>query len=419
MYQAPRGTRDILPQEQAYWRYIEEKAVEISQLYGYSRIDTPTFEDTRLSSRSVGEGTDIVQKEMYTFTDGGGNQITLRPEGTASVCRAYLEHGMHNQPQPVKLYYLAPIYRYERPQAGRYRQHHQFGYEAIGDDDPALDAEVIDMAWRLLELLGLKRLSLLLNSIGCRKCRPDYLAILRQYYAQHSSDLCPECKVRLERNTLRLLDCKKPLCQQLAASSPRSIDRLCPECQEHFSQLKRYLEQLQLPFVVNHCLVRGLDYYTRTVFEIQPETGGAQSTIGGGGRYDDLIEELGGKPTPAVGFACGIERIMLNLKKEKVAIPPLPRPKVFIAQVGDKARDEAVKLAARLRRAGIGVLQASVPKSLKAQLRQANNLGAHYAVIIGEQEIKTGTVILRDMTTAKQETLLLAEIEEKLRSQLA
>ena len=419
MYQAPRGTRDILPQEQAYWRYIEEKAANISQLYGYSRIDTPTFEDTRLFSRSVGEGTDIVQKEMYTFTDGGGNQITLRPEGTASVCRAYLEHGMHNQPQPVKLYYLAPIYRYERPQAGRYRQHHQFGYEAIGDDDPALDAEVIDMAWRLLELLGLKHLSLLLNSIGCRKCRPDYLANLRQYYAQHSSDLCPECKVRLERNTLRLLDCKKPLCQQLAASSPRSIDCLCPECQEHFSQLKRYLEQFQLPFVVNHCLVRGLDYYTRTVFEIQPETGGAQSTIGGGGRYDDLIEELGGKPTPAVGFACGIERIILNLKKQKVAIPPLPRPKVFIAQVGDKARDEAVKLAARLRQAGIGVLQASVSKSLKAQLRQANNFGAHYTVIIGEQEIKTGTVILRDMTTAKQETLLLAEIEEKLRSQLA
>ncbi len=419
MYQAPRGTRDILPQEQTYWRYIEEKAANISQLYGYSRIDTPTFEDTRLFSRSVGEGTDIVQKEMYTFTDGGGNQITLRPEGTASVCRAYLEHGMHNQPQPVKLYYLAPIYRYERPQAGRYRQHHQFGYEAIGDDDPALDAEVIDMAWRLLELLGLKHLSLLLNSIGCRKCRPAYLAILRQYYAQHSSDLCPECKVRLERNTLRLLDCKKPLCQQLAASSPRSIDCLCPECQEHFSQLKRYLEQLQLPFVVNHCLVRGLDYYTRTVFEIQPETGGAQSTLGGGGRYDDLIEELGGKPTPAIGFACGIERIILNLKKQKVAIPPLPRPQVFIAQVGDKARDEAVKLAARLRQAGIGVLQASVSKSLKAQLRQANNLGAHYAVIIGEQEMKTGTVILRDMTTAKQETLLLAEIEEKLRSQLA
>jgi len=410
-----RGTTDILPQEQAYWRHIEQKASHICQLYGYERIDTPAFENPRLFARSIGEETDIVEKEMYTFEDRGGNQITLRPEGTAPVCRAYVEHGMHNQPQPVKLYYLAPIFRYERPQAGRYRQHYQFGYEAIGDDDPVLDAEVIDMAWQFFESLKLKRLSLQLNSIGCRKCRPDYLAILRQHYAQHRANLCPECRVRLERNTLRLLDCKKPRCQQLAASSPKSVDCLCPECQEHFARLKRSLKQLELPFVVNHCLVRGLDYYTRTVFEIQPETGGAQSTIGGGGRYDDLIEELGGKSTPAVGFACGIERIILNLKKQKVAIPPLPRPEVFIAHVGDRARDEAVKLAARLRRAGIGVLPASSSKSLKAQLRQANNSGAHYAVIIGEQEVETGTVILRDMTNAQQETVPIGQLKGELR----
>jgi histidyl-tRNA synthetase len=418
LYQAPRGTVDILPQEQAYWRYIEQKASHICQLYGYERIDTPALEDTGLFARSIGEETDIVEKEMYSFKDKGGNQLTLRPEGTAPVCRAYIEHGMHNQPQPVKLYYLAPIFRYERPQAGRYRQHYQFGYEAIGDDDPILDAEVIDIAWRFFEILGLKRLTLLLNSIGCRKCRPDYLASLRQYYAQHHNELCPECKVRLERNTLRLLDCKKPICQQLAAASPRSVDCLCTGCEEHFNSLKKYLEQLKLPFVVNHCLVRGLDYYTRTVFEIQPEAGGAQSTIGGGGRYDDLIEELGGKPTPAVGFATGIERIILNLKKQKVAIPPIPKPKVFIAQVGDSARDEAVKLAARLRQAGIGVLQASSSKSLKAQLRQANSFGAHYAVIIGEQELETGTVILRDMTTAQQETISLKELQDKLHHQL-
>ena len=416
MYQAPRGTRDILPQEQACWRYIEEKATHVSQLYGYSRIDTPAFEDTGLFIRSVGQGTDIVEKEMYTFADRGGNQLTLRPEGTAPVCRAYLEHGMNNQPQPVKLYYLAPIFRYERPQAGRYRQHYQFGYEAIGDADPALDAEVIDIAWRFFEFLGLKNLSLLINSIGCRKCRPDYLAILRKYYAEHSAELCPECKVRLERNTLRLLDCKKPLCQQLAVSAPRSIDCLCPGCQEHFNQLKKYLGQLELPFIENHCLVRGLDYYTRTVFEIQPEMGGAQSTVGGGGRYDDLIEELGGKPTPAVGFACGIERLILNLRKQKVAIPPLPKPEVFLAHIGDKAGDEAVKLVARLRQAGIGVLLASSSRSLKAQLRQANSFDAHYAVIIGEQEVVAGTVILRDMTTARQKAVPLAGLEEKLRS---
>jgi histidyl-tRNA synthetase len=415
LYQAPRGTTDILPQQQAYWRYIEQKAAETCRLYGYSRIDTPVFEDTGLFARSVGEGTDIVTKEMYTFADRGGNQITLRPEGTAPVCRAYLEHGLHNQPQPVRLYYLSPIFRYERPQSGRYRQHYQFGYEAIGDGDPALDAEVIDMAWRLFELLGLKHLSLQLNSIGCRQCRPDYLATLRQYYAGHSSKLCPDCKLRLKRNTLRLLDCKKPRCQQLAASAPKSTDHLCPDCQGHFKQLQRYLKQLELPFSIDHYLVRGLDYYTRTVFEIQPETGGAQSTIGGGGRYDDLIEELGGKATAAVGFAAGIERIILNLKKQKVAVPPLPVAEVFIAHVGTKARDEGVKLAARLRRAGIGVVPAPGSKSLKAQLRQANTLGAHYAVIIGEQEVASGTAIVRDMTTAQQKTVPLSQLEGELR----
>ena len=418
MYQAPRGTMDILPAEQVYWRYIEQKVAQTCQLYGYERIDTPAFENTNLFSRSIGEKTDIVEKEMYSFEDKGGNWMTLQPEGTAPVCRAYIEHGMHNQPQPVKLYYSTSIFRYERPQAGRYRQHHQFGYEAIGDNDPALDAEVIDMAWRFFESLGLSHLKLLLNSIGCRKCRPDYLAKLRQYYAGHRDQLCPDCRVRLEKNTLRLLDCKKSLCQQFTASAPRSADNLCPECEEHFTLLRGYLQQIELPFSVNHCLVRGLDYYTRTVFEIQPQTGGAQSTIGGGGRYDDLIEELGGKATPALGFATGIERIILNLKEQKVAIPPIPAPEVFIARAGDKVKNEAVKLASSLREAGIGVLQASSSKSLKAQLRQANNFGARFVIIIGEEEIKTGTVILRNMTTAEQETIALTELQHKLQCQL-
>ena len=351
---------------------------------------------------------------MYTFEDRGGNQLTLRPEGTAPVCRAYLEHGMQNLPQPVKLYYIASIFRYERPQAGRYRQHYQFGFEAIGEGDPALDGEVIDMAWQFLLALNLRSLSLQLNSIGCQKCRPDYIAALKDYYADYTQDLCPDCKTRLKRNPLRLLDCKKPSCQQIADSAPKSIDYLCPECAEHFRQLKKYLELLGLPFVVNHHLVRGLDYYTRTVFEIQPEGGGAQSTIIGGGRYDDLIAELGGKPTPALGFAAGIERIILNLKKQNVAIPPLPKPQVFIACLGDEARDEAIKLASTLRRAGIGVIEALGDKSLKAQLRQANSLGARYAVIIGEQEVKTGTVVLRDMTSAEQKTIPVKELGERL-----
>ncbi|MBA7673339.1 Histidine--tRNA ligase [subsurface metagenome] len=411
MYRAPRGTSDILPQEQAYWRYIEQKVVDICQLYGYERIDLPAFEDTRLFSRSIGEGTDIVEKEMYTFEDKGGNKITLRPEGTAPVCRAYLAHGMHNLPQPVKLYYIASIFRYERPQAGRYRQHYQFGYEAIGEDDPALDAEVINMAWQFFSSLNLGHLSLIINSIGCKQCRPGYLAALKDYYTDYTGDLCPDCQTRLKRNPLRLLDCKKPPCRQIADSAPRSIDHLCPQCDEHFSQLKRYLGLLELPFELNHYLVRGLGYYTRTVFEIQPEEGGAQSTLGGGGRYDDLIEELGGKPTPALGFAVGIERIILTLKKQGVPIPTLPRPQVFLAYIGDEARDEAIKLAATLRNNGIGVIEAVGNKSLKAQLRQANNLDAKYAVIIGEQEVKDGTVILRDMTTSEQKTIPISELQ--------
>ncbi len=410
LYRAPRGTSDILPKEQAYWRYMEQKVAHIGQLYGYERIDDPAFEDTRLFARSVGEDTDIVKKEMYTFEDRGGSLLTLRPEGTAPVCRAYLEHGLHNLPQPVKLYYIASIFRYERPQAGRYRQHYQFGYEAIGDDDPALDAEVIDMAWQFFLSVNLRHLSLQLNSIGCKKCRPGYIAALKDYYADHTHQLCSDCKTRLKINPLRLLDCKKPSCQQLADSAPRSIDYLCPECEEHFSRLNRYLELLDLPFVVNHHLVRGLDYYTRTVFEIQPEGGGTQSTLVGGGRYDDLIEELGGKPTPAIGFAAGIERIILQLKKQNVAIPPIPKPQVFIAYLGDKARDEAIKLASTLRRAGIGIIEAVGDKSLKAQLRQANTLGVGYAVIIGEQEVKSGTVILRDMTSAEQKTVPISQL---------
>ncbi len=387
----------------------------ICQLYGYERIDAPAFEDTQLFSRSVGDGTDIVEKQMYTFQDRGGGQITLRPEGTASVCRAYLEHGLHNLPQPVKLYYLASIFRYERPQAGRYRQHYQFGYEAIGDDDPALDAEVIDMAWQFLVTLGLRHLLLHLNSIGCKKCRPGYLTALKDYYTNYTRDLCSDCKTRLKRNPLRLLDCKKPLCQQIANSAPRSIDYLCQQCDNHFNQLKRFLELLELPFIVNHCLVRGLDYYTRTVFEIQPEAEGAQSTLGGGGRYDDLIEELGGKPTPAIGFATGLERIILNLKKQYIPVPALPKPRVFIAYMGNQAKDRAIKLASTLRTNGIGVIETAGSKSLKAQLRQANTLGVHHTVIIGDEEVNADTVILRDMTTAQQKTVPVGELLEFLK----
>jgi histidyl-tRNA synthetase len=410
LYQAPRGTSDILPQEQAYWRFIEQKVAQSAHLYGYERIDTPAFEDTKLFSRSVGEDTDIVTKEMYTFEDRGSSSLTLRPEGTASVCRAYLEHGMPNQPQPVKLYYIASIFRYERPQAGRFRQHYQFGYEAIGDGDPALDGEVIDMAWRFFAEMRLSRLTLQLNSIGCKQCRPGYVEELKSYYVGHALELCPECQTRLKRNPLRLLDCKQAGCQKIADAAPKSVDYLCSECAGHFSQLKRYLELLKLPFNINHHLVRGLDYYTRTVFEIQPETAGSQSTLAGGGRYDDLIGELGGRPTPAIGFAAGMDRLILNLKEQGVAIPPLPKPKVFIACLGDEAKEAATKLAAELRGAGVGVIAAMGDKSLKAQLRQANSLGVRHAVIIGEEEVRAGTVMLRDMASAEQKSVAVSEL---------
>ena len=411
MYQAVRGTSDILPEEQAYWRYVEQRAVDACRLYGYQRIDSPTFEEVGLFTRSVGQGTDIVEKEMYTFDDKGGKKITLRPEGTASVCRAYLEHGLHNLPQPVKLYYLASIFRYERPQAGRLREHHQFGCEAIGDDDPALDAEVINMAWHFFRSLNLQNLSLQLNSIGCKQCRPNYLTVLKEYYSAISAEgLCRDCHSRLSRNPLRLLDCKESSCQSLARSAPRSVDHLCPQCQTHFKQLNTYLELIEIPFTVNHRLVRGLDYYTRTVFEVQPGGGGAQSTLGGGGRYDDLIEELGGKPTPAIGFAAGIERVILNLKQQEIPIPTPSASQVFIAYTGDDARDESLKLAARLRQAGISTIAATGNKSLKAQMRQANALGVHYTVIIGDDEVRTGSVTVRDMANARQQTVPINDL---------
>jgi histidyl-tRNA synthetase len=407
VYQAPRGTADIIPGEQAYWRYVEQKASAICSLYGYERIETPTFENTRLFARGIGDGTDIVEKEMYSFKDKGDNDITLRPEGTASVCRAYIEHGMANLLQPVKLFYLTSIYRYERPQAGRLREFHQFGYEAIGDADPVIDAEVIEMAWRFYEALGLTNLNLILNSIGCNECRPKYLEELRNYYDKCNGALCRDCQTRRERNTLRLLDCKNPNCQKFVDNAPKSEDYLCPDCAQHFDSLKKYLDKLELPYTVDHKLVRGLDYYTRTVFEIQPEIEGSQNTLGGGGRYDNLIAELEGKPTPAAGFAAGIERIILNLKKQEVEIPSVEKPFVFVASMGDNARVAAVKLSSDLRKAGIGVIQSTGNKSLKAQLRQANNLAMKYTVILGDEEVALQTVVLKDMKGTGQETLPL------------
>jgi len=414
LYKAPRGTTDILPEEQSYWRYVESRAVALCSLYGYQRLDTPVFEDAGLFARSIGDNTDIVTKEMYTFEDRSGNLLALRPEGTAPVCRAYLEHGMSSLPQPVKLYYLAAIFRYERPQAGRYRQHYQFGFEAIGEADPALDAEVIDMAWSFFGSLGLKELYLYINSIGCKACRPGYLDALKHHYEKHMAGLCNDCKTRLEKNPLRLLDCKQPSCQDAAASAPKSAEYLCNECGAHFEAVQGYLRALELPFEISSRLVRGLDYYTKTVFEIQPPGEGAQSALGGGGRYDDLIEELGGKPTPAIGFATGMERAVLNLKRQETVIPGLSKADVFIAYLGDDAKVEAVKLASTLRHDGIAVALATGDRSLKAQLRQADSLGSKRVVVIGEEELKNQSVTLRNMMTREQKVVLQSKLQAEL-----
>ncbi len=414
MHKAPRGTFDILPQEHVYWKYVEEKAVSLCQLYGYQPLSTPIFEDAQLFIKTVAGGTDIVDKEMYIFEDKSGQELALRAEVTAPVCRAYIEHGLHNLVQPVKLYYIGPAFRYERPQFGRYRQHHQFGFEALGDADPVLDAEVIEMAQQFFYSLGLSRFSIQLNSIGCKLCRPGYLQVLRQHYSSSTARLCPDCKVRLVKNPLRLLDCKKTSCQEIAKTAPKITDYLCHDCQLHFQSVQKYLGAMGIAFQLNHRLVRGLDYYTRTVFEIEPRDKGGQSTLGGGGRYDDLIESLGGKPIPAVGFAAGLERIILNLRQQKLDIPALPKPDAFVAYLGEESKIEAIKLASELRKTGISVIMATGDKSLKGQMRQANSLGIACALILGEQEIAKRNVMLRDMISGEQKTIPLSEIASRL-----
>jgi histidyl-tRNA synthetase len=415
VHKAPRGTFDILPQEHTYWKYVEEKAASLCQLYGYQPLSTPIFEDAQVFTKTVAGGTDIVDKEMYIFEDKSGQELALRAEGTAPVCRAYLEHGLFNLPQPVKLYYIGPAFRYERPQSGRYRQHHQFGFEALGEADPALDAEVIDMTRHFFCSLGLSQFIIQLNSIGCKLCRPGYLEVLKQHYSGYTDRLCPDCKVRLVKNPLRLLDCRNTACQEIAKTAPKITDYLCHECQLHFQSVEKYLSVVGIPFRLNPRLVRGLDYYTRTVFEVEPRANGGQSALGGGGRYDNLIEELGGKPTPAVGFAAGLERIILNLKKQKLDIPALPRPDVFIAYLAGEAKTEAIKLASELRKTGIAVIMATGDKSLRGQMRQANSLDIAYALILGDQEVSKRNVMLRDMRSGEQKTVPSAEIARLLK----
>ena len=407
LFQAPRGTVDILPEEQPFWRYVDAKVRDIATRFGYERIDTPVFEDARLFVRGIGEVTDIVEKETYTFEDRGGDLVTLRPEGTAPVCRAFLEHGMGNRPQPVRLFYICPVFRYERPQSGRYRQHHQFGVEVFGDEDASVDAEVIELAWRFLGSVGLDSLALSVNSIGDAECRPAYVETLQGHYRDRVDELCPDCRRRLNHNPLRLLDCKVDSCQPFIAQAPHGIDYLCGSCEGHWSDLLGYLRGLGLPFEIDHRLVRGFDYYTRTVFEITPPVEGRQSTLIGGGRYDGLIGELGGRPTPGIGFGMGIERVIVNLKRQDVPVPDERRTKVLVAHIGDAARRAAVPLSSELRRAGVASLVGPASRGLRSQLRYASSVDATHALIIGDDELERGSIVLRDLEEGEQEEVEL------------
>ena len=408
IFQAPRGTSDILPGDQPYWRFFQDRAQQIAHSFGYRRIDTPMFEDARLFVRGIGEVTDIVEKETYTFEDRGGDTLTLRPEGTAPVCRAYLEHGMHNLPQPVRLFYLCPVFRYERPQSGRYRQHHQFGIEAYGDADASIDAEIIELGWRFLESLGLRDLSLSVNSIGDAQCRPQYVRRLREHYAPHADRLCDDCRRRLDRNPLRLLDCKQDGCRPIIDEAPHSADHLCDDCRGHWRDLLDYLGQVGIVGQVDHRLVRGFDYYTRTVFEVTPPVEGRMNTLFGGGRYDGLIEEIGGRPTPGVGYGMGIERVIASLKRQGVCIPQETETNVLVAHLGDAAKREAVRIASDLRRDGVAATVGPAGRGLRSQLRYANSIGATHTIIIGDDELAQGVVQVRDLARSEQRTIKMA-----------
>ncbi len=410
MFQAPRGTQDILPEDAAVWRYVEAKAAEQARRFGHGEIRTPTFEEASLFLRGVGEGTDIVDKEIYRFTDKGGSDLALRPEATASVVRAYLQHGMASLPQPVKLWSVLTVFRYDRPQAGRYREFRQFNVEAIGDPDPLVDADVIAVLWRFLEELGLRDLTILLNSIGDGACRPRFVEALVAYYQPRMDQICGDCRRRLATNPLRLLDCKNPPCQPIIDGAPRTLDYLCEPCAEHFRLLRGYLEAMGLPYELTHRLVRGLDYYTRTVFEVVPPKEGAQATIGGGGRYDGLAEQIGGKPTPGVGFAAGLDRIIMNMREQGCPLPAAERPDVFFASIGADAKGLSAGLASEARRRGLAAVVGAGDRSMKARLRQASASGAPKTVILGEDELREKLATVKDLESGNQARVAFDEL---------
>ncbi|MGD2147073.1 MAG: histidine--tRNA ligase [Anaerolineae bacterium] len=418
-YQRPPGTLDTLPEDQPYWAYLRDHVERLSALGGFQRIDTPVFEATEVFARGIGQGTDVVEKEMYTFTDKGGRDLTLRPEFTAGVVRAYIENGLHVEVKPQKLYSWGPTFRYDRPQAGRYRQFTQFNAEILGEQDPVADLEIMVMVWDLYSGLGFPDLEFQLNSTGCPRCRPGYLEVLKAYYGGRLNESCEDCQRRLEQSPLRVLDCKEEQCQPLIDSAPRIAEYLCDECAEHFAALREYLDLLDRGYVVNHRLVRGLDYYTKTVFEVWASGIGAQSALCGGGRYDGLAELLGGPQTPGVGVAIGLERIVMLMKELEIEPPPLRMPRVFLAYLGDEPRRRCLELMEVLRRADVGVYVAmGKGRGLRSQLREADKRGVRYTVIVGEDELESGTAAVRDMQNGEQSGVDLRGLVSWLKERL-
>ena len=411
---APRGTKDILPDTVGEWTYVEQKIRELCDRYGYQEIRTPMFEHTELFHRGIGEGTDVVDKEMYTFTDRGQRSITLRPENTASAVRAYLQNKLYGENSLTKLFYIGSMFRYDRPQAGRMREFHQFGIETLGEENPAVDAEVIMLAMDFLTSLGLKDLKLSLNSVGCPKCRPIYRKVLQDYFRDKLDTLCDDCKDRFERSPLRILDCKTDADKPFMPAAPKITDCLCDECKDHFHKVQAYLTQAGVEFELDPRLVRGLDYYTKTAFEIKYAPLGAQSAIAGGGRYDGLIEEIGGKPTPAVGFASGLERVLLALEKQELLPEMTKTADAFVVALGESASGPAFKLLTKLRQAGLKANMDYAGRSMKAQMKQANKAKARFALIIGEDEVKESCVMLKDMEKSEQQKVSFDTIIEKL-----
>ena len=420
-FQTLTGMHDILPEDQVYFKRVQKVVESVANAYTFEKIETPILEFAEIFQKAVGDDTDIVGKEMYTFRTKGGDMVALRPEGTAAIMRSYLEHGMHNLPQPVKLWYIGPFFRYERPQAGRFRQFHQFGFEALGDANASIDSQIVQMSFDTLKELGFKNITIEVNSIGDSECRPYFKKILTGYFKSRKASLCTDCQRRLKENPLRILDCKEEKCQRVKAGAPQIIDHLCENCHAHFKQVLEFLDELELPYTLNPYLVRGLDYYTKTVFEIveTSEDGKSLGTLIGGGRYDNLSKMLGGRETPGCGSAAGIERIVSLMKSRDMKTgPKQEEPKIFLAQLGQMAKRKSMKLFEEFRASKIPVAESFSKDSLKAQLRTANKMNIRWVLIFGQKEALEDFITLRDMETGTQKEIKLDKVVEEMKNKI-